>query len=73
MKYWLTRPAKIVFRWTDGPNMTKAVDWDVKHQTKQTNFICIMDACKQVFRKQCKPDEFLQQVAFYQGLHCMLR
>ena len=25
---------KSVVRWTDHPNMTIAVDWDVKHQTK---------------------------------------
>ena len=28
---------KSVVRWTDRPNMTIAVDWDIKHQTKQTN------------------------------------
>ena len=28
---------KGVVWWTDCPNMTIAVDWDVKHQTKQTN------------------------------------
>ena len=26
-----------VVRWTDRPDMTIAVDWDVKNQTKQTN------------------------------------
>ena len=25
---------KIVVGWTDRPNMTIAVDWDIKHQTK---------------------------------------
>ena len=29
---------KSVVRWTDCPNMTIAVDWDVKNQTKQTMF-----------------------------------
>ena len=29
-----TCPGKSVFRWTDRPNMTIAVDWDVKNQTK---------------------------------------
>ena len=34
----LVKPAqeKSVMRWTDHPDMTIAVDWDVKHQTKQT-------------------------------------
>ena len=34
----LTQPAheKSVIRWTDRPDMTKAVDWDVTHQTTQT-------------------------------------
>ena len=27
---------KSVVKWTDRPNMTLAVDWDVKHQTKET-------------------------------------
>ena len=27
---------KSVVRWTDRPNMTITVEWDVKHQTKQT-------------------------------------
>ena len=27
---------KSVVRWTDRPDMAIAVDWDVKHQTKQT-------------------------------------
>ena len=31
----LAQEKKIV-SWTDRPNMTKAVDWDVKNQTKQT-------------------------------------
>ena len=29
-------PGKIVVRLTNPPNMTIAVDWDFKHQTKQT-------------------------------------
>ena len=29
-------PQKSVVMWTDRPDMTIAVDWDVKHQTKQT-------------------------------------
>ena len=28
---------KSVIRWTDRHNMTIAVDWNVKHQTKQSN------------------------------------
>ena len=36
---------KNVVRWTDHPDMTIAVDWDVKHQTKQTNKNCIMLFC----------------------------
>ena len=36
-KYWLTAysilPRKSVVRWTDLPDMTIAVDWDVKQQT----------------------------------------
>ena len=28
---------KSVVRWTDRPEMTIAIDWDVKHQIKQTN------------------------------------
>ena len=28
---------KSVVRWTDQPNKTIAVDWEVKHQTKRTN------------------------------------
>ena len=27
---------KSVVRWTDLPDMTIAVDWDIKHQRKQT-------------------------------------
>ena len=36
-------PGKSVVRWTDRPDMTIAVDWDVKNQTKpkQTNHIHI--------------------------------
>ena len=29
---------KSVVMWTDGLNMTKAVDWGVKKQIKQTNW-----------------------------------
>ena len=32
MKYWLTL-AKSVVMWTDRPDMTIAVNWEVKHQT----------------------------------------
>ena len=42
---------KSVVRLTDCPDMTIAVDWDVKHQTKQTITVCseILDtSCSKV-------------------------
>ena len=36
MKYWFNGLAKLAqVRWTNHQDMTMAVDWDFKHQTKQ--------------------------------------
>ena len=42
MKYWLITCSSLprkkgVVRWTDHPNMTIVIDWEVKQLTKQTN------------------------------------
>ena len=33
----------------DHPDMTIAVDWDVKHQIKQTKSLCMLSCCLLVF------------------------
>ena len=37
MKPFLSAMGKSPIKWRQRPNMTIAVDWDVKHQFKQTN------------------------------------
>ena len=32
----------VTLRWTDSPNMTIAVDWDIKHHSKQTKLVLSM-------------------------------
>ena len=38
-------PEKSVVRWTDRPDMTIAVDWLVKNQTKQSEKTCLQHSC----------------------------
>ena len=48
-------PGKSVIRCTDHPNMTIAVDWDVKNQTKQNNRILayMLIVWNQIVRPHC--------------------
>ena len=38
---------KSPIKWRKRPDMTIAVDWDVKHKFKQTNksFVCLLKTC----------------------------